>query len=266
MKADFHMHSSFSSDAEFEPEAMIQEAIRRGLQTICFTDHQDKDYQGGSLSFTFDTESYFRTMQRLQQEYREKIDVRIGVELGLQPHLGEYYKQYVSQYPFDFVLGSVHVIQSEDPYYPQFFEKRTDREAYEAAFLATLENIRAVSEFDVLGHLDYIVRYGRSIESYSYSTFSDLIDEILRELIDRGKGLELNMAGYKYGLGFGHPHPDILKRYRELGGEIVTVGSDGHRPEHLVYAFGLVSEILHSCGFQYYTEFKGRKPVFQQLP
>ena len=80
-------------------------------------------------------------------------------------------------------------------------------------------------------HLDYIVRYGRSIESYSYSTFSDLIDEILRELIDRGKGLELNMAGYKYGLGFGHPHPDILKRYRELGGEIVTVGSDGHRPE-----------------------------------
>ena len=129
MKADFHMHSSFSSDAEFEPEAMIQEAIRRGLQTICFTDHQDKDYQGGSLSFTFDTESYFRTMQRLQQEYREKIDVRIGVELGLQPHLGEYYKQYVSQYPFDFVLGSVHVIQSEDPYYPQFFEKRTDREA-----------------------------------------------------------------------------------------------------------------------------------------
>lgn len=78
MKADFHMHSSFSSDAEFEPEAMIQEAIRRGLQTICFTDHQDKDYQGGPLSFTFDTEFYFRTMQRLQQEYREKIDVRIG--------------------------------------------------------------------------------------------------------------------------------------------------------------------------------------------
>lgn len=74
------------------------------------------------------------------------------------------------------------------------------------------------------------------------------------------------MAGYKYGLGFGHPHPDILKRYRELGGEVVTVGSDGHRPEHLAYAFGLVSEILHSCGFQYYTEFKGRKPVFQQLP
>ena len=57
MKADFHMHSSFSSDAEFEPEAMIQEAIRRGLQTICFTDHQDKDYQGGSLSFTFDSDN-----------------------------------------------------------------------------------------------------------------------------------------------------------------------------------------------------------------
>ncbi|MBS4982527.1 MAG: histidinol-phosphatase HisJ family protein [Lachnospiraceae bacterium] len=266
MNADFHMHSDFSSDAEFAPEEMIRGAIARGLRTICFTDHQDKDYQGGSLSFTFDTELYFQTMERLREAYRNVIDVRIGVELGLQPHLGEYYEQYVGRYPFDFVLGSVHVIQSEDPYYPEFFEKRTDREAYEAAFLATLENIRAVSEFDVLGHLDYIVRYGKDRENYSYHAFSDLIDEILRELIWRGKGMELNMAGYKYGLGFGHPHPDILKRYRELGGEIITVGSDGHRPEHLAYEFRLVSGILKSCGFQYYTEFKERKPVFQQLP
>lgn len=266
MNADFHVHSDFSSDAETAPEVMVREAVRRGLRTISFTDHQDKDYHAGPLSFTFDTEVYFETLKRLQKQYEDVIDVRIGVELGLQPHLGGYYKEYVDSYPFDFVLGSVHVIQSEDPYYPQFFEKREEQEAYEAAFLETLENIRAVSAFDVLGHLDYIVRYGTRAEKYSYAAFSDLIDEILRELIRRGKGLELNMAGYKYGLGFGHPHPDILKRYRELGGEIVTVGSDGHRPEHLAYEFGLVSEILNSCGFRYYTEFKGRKPVFQQLP
>lgn len=94
---------------------------------------------------------------------------------------------------------------------------------------------------------------------------ADLIDEILKILIQRGKGLEVNSAGLKYGLPYPHPHPDVLKRYKELGGEIITIGADAHKPEHVAYDFAQTAEILKSCGFKFYTEFCERKPVFKQL-
>ncbi len=129
-----------------------------------------------------------------------------------------------------------------------------------------LDYIKAVEDFDALGHLDYIVRYGKEQQKfYSYRQFADEIDEILKYLIANGKALELNMAGMKYGLGFAHPHPDILKRYKELGGEMVTVGSDAHRPEHIAYAYEKAGEILKECGFGYYTEFIKRKPQSIQI-
>ena len=111
-----------------------------------------------------------------------------------------------------------------------------------------------------------MIRYGKDKEqAYSYLKYAELIDEILKNIIAKGKGLELNMAGLKYGLPYAHPHPDILKRYRELGGEIITVGADGHCPEHIAWDFDKANGILRACGFTYYTEFKQRKPVFKQL-
>lgn len=267
IKTDFHMHTSFSTDCDTTPESMVEKAIALGLDTICFTDHQDFDFPGGENLFVFDTERYFDKMRKLQELYRKEIEIRIGVEIGLQPHLGEAYRRYVASYPFDFVIGSVHVVDRMDPYEKTFFEGKTDMDAYRQAFLETLEDIRTVGEFDVLGHLDYIVRYGKEKERYySYAKFSDEIDEILKYLIEHGKGIELNTAGFKYGLGFCHPHPDVLKRYHELGGEIVTIGADGHKPEHIAYDFKKVSFLLRESGFKYYTEFKERKPVFKQLP
>ena len=217
--------------------------------------------------FQLDVDRYFATMKDLRDRYKNKIDIRIGVEFGLQPHLGKFCKELVNAYPFDFVIGSVHVIDSQDPYYGTFFEGKSDEEAYRQTFEETLVNIKNNSDFDVLGHIDYVVRYGKTkADAYSYSKYSDIIDEILRYLIRYGKGIELNTAGFKYGLGFCHPHPDIIKRYKELGGEIITIGSDGHKPEHLAYDFYRVSGILRNCGFEKYTEFISRKPIFRQLP
>ena len=114
--------------------------------------------------------------------------------------------------------------------------------------------------------MDYVVRYGKNREKeYAYSKFSDEIDMILKYLIEHGKGIELNTSGLKYGLPFAHPCPEILKRYRELGGEIITIGADAHKPEHIAYDFEKVKSILTDCGFKYYTEFLKRKPVFKQL-
>ena len=93
----------------------------------------------------------------------------------------------------------------------------------------------------------------------------EVADEIMRSLIAQGKGIELNTAGFKYGLPFAHPHPEILKRYKELGGEIITIGSDAHKPEHIAYDFDRAKEVLEECGFKYYTEFKERKTIFIQV-
>lgn len=263
MLSDCHMHTKFSLDSEADPEAMVESAIAEGLQSVCITDHEDRDYISEGNQWTFDADQYFAYMGRVRERYRDRISVRIGVEIGLQPHLGEYYKNYVGQKPFDFVIGSVHLIKGRDPYYKEFFEGRKDREAYEETFVETYENIRSIEDFDVLGHLDYVTRYGRNqAEEYSYAGFADIIDQILRYLIERGKGIELNTAGLKYGLPYAHPHIDILRRYRELGGEILTIGSDAHKPVHVAYDFYKVREILEMSGFRYYTEFVGRKPVF----
>ena len=266
MLADCHVHTWFSKDSKADPEDMVKRSIEKGLSTVCFTDHEDKDFICEGEEYVIDTQAYFQRMRLLQEKYSGQICIRIGIELGLQPHLGEYYRKFIQENPFDFVIGSVHVVMSKDPYYPDFFNGITDEEAYEEAWNETLRDIRAIPDFDVLGHLDYIVRYGkRQTESYSYTKFAEQIDEILRYLILHGKGLEINTAGLKYGLPFAHPHPDVLKRYRQLGGEIITAGSDAHSPEHLAYGFSRVNALLKECGFRYYTEFEGRKPVFKKI-
>ncbi|MEF9945017.1 MAG: histidinol-phosphatase HisJ family protein [Lachnospiraceae bacterium] len=266
MISDCHMHTKFSSDSQAEPEAMVQKAIEIGLETICFTDHQDWDFPTDK-TFALDTDAYWEAMKPLKAKYRDRIDIRIGVEIGLQPHLGEYYHQYAQKYPFDFVIGSVHVVDRMDPYEGVLFQGKSDEEIYERTFEQTVENIKAVKDFDVLGHIDYIIRYGKhKAQGYSYEKYAPYLDAILKTVIECGKGIELNTSGFKYGLGFCHPHPDIIKRYKELGGEIITIGADGHRPEHIAYDFDKVSDILKDCGFKYYTEFQQRIPKFKQLP
>jgi len=266
MRADCHMHTYFSGDSEAKPEDMILAAIDKGLEAICFTDHEDIDYFCDDIEFVFDPETYFKELGALKEKYKEKLDIRIGVEFGLQPHLAKKAKAFTTANPYVFVIGSMHVVGGKDPYYPEFFEGISDEEAYRMALRETIADIRAVADFDVLGHLDYVVRYGKHREQeYSYSRFADEIDEILRYLIEHGKGLEVNTAGLKYGLPFAHPHPDVLKRYKELGGEIITVGADAHKPEHVGYDFNIVDNILEACGFKYYAEFIKRIPVFRKI-
>ncbi len=266
MKSDFHMHTGFSTDTDVNPEDMVKGAIAKGLERICITDHYDQDYCDGPELFVFDPESYFLELTKLQEKYRQQIDIRIGVEIGLQNHLNDFYKEFIHAYPFDFVIGSAHLLKGKDPYYKEVFEGVDDRVSYREAFEEMLEQVNAIEDFDVLGHIDYVVRYGNDREKYySYKENAEIIDEVLRSIICKGKGIELNTAGLKYGLGFAHPHPDILKRYKELGGEIITIGADGHQPEHIAYEFGLVKELLVYSGFEYYTEFKKRAPYFCKL-
>lgn len=263
---DVHMHSQFSGDSDAPLEDMIRTAKDAGLGGICFTDHLDMDYPNDPALFFLDLPNYTASVLALQEKYQNEFPILLGIELGLQPHLGNLHQDILSQYPFDFVIGSSHVVHGFDPYYPDFFANRSVKSSYRVYFESILENIQAFDGFDVYGHLDYIVRYGPTQNTfYTYSQFSDVIDEILRLLIKKGKGIEINTGGFKYGLGHPNPTEDIIRRYRELGGEIITIGADAHTPAHIAYDFGKVPAILKEAGFDYFTIFKNRKPEFIKL-
>jgi len=185
--SDSHMHTRFSTDSDADIRDMIESALKKGLQSICITDHIDKDYpfheDTGAEAFLVDLDEYFPKLAEWKEAYAEKIQIRRGIELGLQPHLAGFYEELTNQYPFDFVIGSVHVVHGMDPYYGEIFEGRSDEEVYKETFLATLENLDAVSSFDVLGHLDYVVRYGKcQARQYSYKKYAQECFDLVKAL------------------------------------------------------------------------------------
>lgn len=266
MKTDFHLHSSFSGDSDTAPELIAGTALQRGLSAICFTDHYDADYPYEDVCFELDTEAYQKRISELRSAYEGRMGLGFGVELGLQPHLGELYRSYTAQYPFDFVIGSTHLIDGKDPYYASFWEGCTPEDGIRRFLEITLENMKAFDDFDVYGHLDYIVRYAPlEPKRFFYGDYGDLMDEILRFLICHGKGIEVNTGGYKAGLGCPNPCGEVLRRYRELGGEIVTMGSDAHMAEYVGSFMDEAREVLRGCGFRYFALFEGRKAEFVRL-
>lgn len=266
--ADYHVHSCFSSDSDAPLEGIIETALQKGLDTICLTDHHDIDFpvNAWGMDFQLDTPAYLAALALMQEQYADKIDIRIGVELGLMGHIADAVQAYVSAYPFDFIIGSSHLVNKTDPYDAVYFEGRTETEAYRAYFESILENAAVTKAYDVYGHLDYVVRYGPTRnQNFRYADYADIFEEILKLLIRDGKGIEINTAGLYKGLGYPHPHMDILKRYRELGGEIVTVGSDDHITANIAYGFDMAEQYLLDAGFKYYTVFKKQKPEFRRL-
>ena len=167
MHTDFHIHSSFSADSDTPMEAMVQAGIGKGLSVMCFTEHMDIDFANDpDCAFEVDTAAYRRELLRLKERYASQIELLFGIELGLQPHLAQRHRDYLSGWPFDFVIGSSHLINGQDPYYPEFFQGKQETDCYRSYFQSVLDNLKAFSGMDVYGHLDYVVRYGPNKDRY----------------------------------------------------------------------------------------------------
>ena len=266
--ADSHLHTSFSADSKTAPRDQILSAVSAGLSHMTFTDHYDPDFPEGDLDFTFDIDTYFHTLAELKEEFAGKIDIGIGIELGAQPHIPGMLNELASGYPFDFVINSTHLVKRIDPYDTRiYFRDRTEKEGLRLYFEEVLANLNVFEDYDSAGHIDYAFRYlpSHSRDYAPYPEYGDVLDEILKTVIDKGKCLEINTAGLKTGLTFAHPHPEILKRYRELGGELITTGSDAHNPAQIGKYFDVTGDLLTNLGFRYYAVFRNRKPVFLPL-
>ncbi|MBQ6695374.1 MAG: histidinol-phosphatase HisJ family protein [Lachnospiraceae bacterium] len=268
--ADFHMHSSFSGDSDTPMEEMIQKAIELGLTHMCFTEHNDYDFpvceEIPEGTFELNVDAYLYDLLKYREKYRDQINILFGIELGLQPQITRQNSILAKNYDFDFIIGSSHICNQKDPYYPAFYEGRSEEEAYREYFESILTNIKKFTNFDVYGHLDYVVRYGPNKDKdYTFAKYQDILDPILKLLVENGKGLEINTGGVGKGLRELHPCTDILKRYKELGGEIITIGSDAHSPKDIAAHFQRATEVLKECGFQYYTIFEKRVAEFKRL-
>jgi histidinol-phosphatase (PHP family) len=263
---DNHIHSKFSGDSHMEAADACQRAVEIGLKGLVFTDHVDYDYPNFDDNFLIDLNIYFEFFKKLQKEWKGKLDIRIGVEMGFQPHvLGEINKT-LSKYPFDFVINSVHVIDLLDPYTRAFFVDKTQHEAYERYLQEILCSIKSYDNFDIIGHIGYAARYGDfKDKQLRYKDYSDLLDQILKATIDKGKGIELNTSGIRTDLHSPIPGYDVFNRYFELGGEIITIGSDAHFTEHIGHSFLEATNYLKNIGFKNVVHFEERKPIFEKI-
>ncbi|WP_455683338.1 histidinol-phosphatase HisJ family protein [Thomasclavelia sp.] len=262
-KIDYHMHTCFSGDSEAKPREHIKQAIALGLDEICFTDHRDFDYPIDD--FDLNIENYYQTIMQLKEEFKDQITVKWGIEIGLDMNHQIEINELINQYSFDFVIGSIHVINHTEFYYGDFFKGLSKEEAHRYFFEETLKCVKSFDCFNVLGHLDYIMRYGpyedKKVEHYKYQ---DIIDEIFKTLIAKNKGIEINTSGYALNGNCGFPNYEQVKRYYDLGGRIITIGTDSHTSDRVGQYVEDVKINLKKIGFKDVTTFTKRKCDFNE--
>ncbi|MCH5252118.1 MAG: histidinol-phosphatase HisJ family protein [Lachnospiraceae bacterium] len=269
---DTHLHTSYSTDSHTPLSAQLEQAVKLGLKGICVTDHMDYDFppetKDGEMiyPFVFHPEQYVSEIEACKSMY-PSLDIGIGVECGLQTSDSVQRKNHAlnTEYPWDYMIGSLHLVDGADPYNASYWEGQDADACVRRYFEQIYENIRLFSEFDSLGHLDYVVRYAPAGYIYEPEKFFDIIDEILSFLIHEDKSLELNTSGLKSAARTQNPHLSILKRYVALGGTFLTIGSDAHTPDGMAYDFDLVPDIIKKAGLHQYVTYHQRKPVFHDL-
>ncbi len=259
---DMHVHSTYSPTGKSSVEEYVAAAKEKSVDEITFTEHFDLDKTMKSANLN----AYKIFFNRFKDKYDLKMNY--GLEVGLQSDKKDELCKNINKYSFDFIIGSSHTvsgknISTDDSYY----EGITRHEAYLNYFKEVLQNIKTFeNEFDVYGHLDYIGKFGHYPEQrLDYIEFYEIIDSILEELIKKDKGIEINTSGLRDGFGSTYPSPRIIKRYKELGGKIITVGSDSYDTSTLVQGFDEAYDILESEGFHETAVYHNRKPDFVKI-
>lgn len=256
---DYHCHTSFSDDSNSSFESMLDSAVNKGLSEIAITDHYDPDYPDRAFPFDLDFQEYYKKLNLYEIKYKDKIKLIKGIEIGIQIDSIEKCKKAALDFNYDFIIGSFHCAEGKELYGGGYFSEKNYIEKYIDFYTYVFDCLQNFNNFSVLGHINIIDRYSDVIPEYSY--YSDIVDSILRRLIETGKGIEVNTSSFRYSMGdVRTPSNQILKRYKELGGEILTLGSDAHFPEHIAYMFNESLDYISNYNFKYLTTFSNLIP------
>lgn len=261
MLANYHMHTSFSYDSNYLMEDCVRHAIALGLDEICFTEHMD---YGTPTSFWCDIPAYYKELMRCKEKYRNQICIKFGIEFGAQAHHKDYFNDIFKSYPFDFALLSFHQVEDKELWNCDFQNGKTQDEYNRIYFEEMYRTIQVFDGFSVLAHMDLMRRYDPCGE-YPFEKSKEQIEEILKYLISHNKGIELNTSSFKYKLNDLMPSRKILKLYKDLGGKIITIGSDSHREPYVADHLKEAQSILKTMGYKYFTTFDKMKPIFHAL-
>lgn len=264
---DYHVHSSFSGDCKYSMEDMVKGALEKNIKILSFTDHVDYDYGNDELDFVFDTEDYFKELKKIKSNYKGQIEVLSGIELGMQPHLVKNINEKINLENFDFIIMSIHTVMGKEMHHGELFADRDLIDAYFLYYDEMLEVLDNFSNFDIVGHINLIDRYVKYMDNNTVKLeeYKELIEKVLKKIIEKDKGIEINTSGIRYGINSFHPTVELLSLYKELGGEIVTIGSDAHSPDNIGFDYDDAVELLRELDFKYITTYKNRKKHFIKI-
>ncbi|NMM65581.1 histidinol phosphate phosphatase [Clostridium sp. P21] len=253
---DTHIHTKFSSDSKMKIEDAIKCAKNKNISMI-ITEHMDLKFPKDGM-FCFDVAEYFKEYYKYRAD-----DLLLGVEIGMKEDCVEESGKVIKNNPFDYIIGSVHLVNNLDIYYEEYYKGKSKKEAYEKYFISMLEAIKNYDFIDSMGHIDYISRYAKyEDKEIYYEEYSDIIDEILKVLIRTDKCIELNTRRLNNENAVKNIIP-IYKRFKELGGNNITIGSDAHNIEAIGSNFNVAKDIAELCKLRI-VYFKNRKRKYDK--
>lgn len=254
---DTHIHTTFSTDSDMTIEDAVARAAINNNQLI-ITEHLDLNFPREG-EFVFDIDEYFNKYLKYRNE-----NVLLGVEIGMTEENLQESKKIVIANPFDYVIGSIHLVDNFDLYYESFYKGKNKKEAYEKYLNIMLSCVKNFHFIDSMGHIDYIARYANyEDKELYYSDHEDIIDEILKTLIQNDTCIELNTRRFNSETAVKNLIP-IYKRYAALGGQHITIGSDSHTPGAIGSSLNKAKDFAEECKLKI-VYFKERKIIYEKV-
>lgn len=260
---DYHIHSTFSLDGKNSLDDMVESAYRKGAKEICITDHIELSSPFGDEVFNVD--NYFERIDNLRNKYLN-MNIKKGIEIGVQQDNLDRMDEFVNSKNFDFVLASVHSSDGFGVHDELFIEGKTWDNVIESYYNEIYTCAKNFKNYQILGHIDLIKRYYTELGNMNFKNHYGIIDEILKLVIEDGKGIEVNTGGIRYPKCNNiNPTKDILERYKKLGGEIITFGSDSHDIDSILYGYNETIDILKTLNYKYLSIFENGQVDFVKI-
>lgn len=257
---DYHMHSNNSWDTRVPMEEMCTAAVKKGIKEIAFTEHFDH-FTENKTKTAYVPDTYFQDIDTNRKYFAEQgLSILAGVEVGEYHLYRETVQPVIEGYEYDIVLGSLHWINgSESVFQPRYFDGKTLREAVTPYFAEMVEMIEG-GGFDILSHMDVFKRRAHLVYGkFDIEEFEPEVRDVWQACIDNNIGIEINTGGMRWRVNEPHPNLTALKWYREMGGEILTIGSDAHNPADLGFGLDYTMEMALEAGFKSLARFKKRQ-------